>query len=526
MTAETLGAVPSLLNGLRPDWPEPMAYRPAWKSPVVPWEFCSEEKRARLREAWADGEISHQLTPSQQDSYDKLRAWEEQRFTKRGHKYLLDISRRWGKSKVGCVWLVENCIRRPGSRYLYIGPIRKEIEDLTLPLFADIFSECPPEMLPTYVHGDRAYEFPNGSRIELYGLDKNPNASRGGAIDGAFLDECGFFKRLKYLVKSVLMPQVMGRAVWAYLLMASTPPDTPAHPWSDYYVKEAIADGSYDQKTIEDADQYDVDEIETLIREAGGRSDPDCQREYFAQHLADAERVVLPEYPVKARRLVELGAAAQRPRYFDGYTVIDPGWSDLLAILFGYWHFGKGVLVVEDEIAEQRMSSGRAAKLIDEKERELWGTARCYRSAGIVTAQPFARYSDRDRRLIGDLRQDHGIAVLQAQKDTPVQAVNQLRNAILAEQVWIHPRCVKLQAHLRAAIWKNELHKQFSWQGGPFGHFDLVAALLYMWRNVNRTRNPVPKELLQVGTDSFDARATKAPEDVLKWKPNIRGASR
>lgn len=515
MSAVTLGALPSKRLG-------PMAYRPAWLSPVVPWEQADAERRAKVRAAWTDGDLTHQLTPSQQDSYDKLRAWEERNFVERGREYILDISRRWGKSVVGLIWLFENCIQRPGSRYLYIGPIRKEIEDLTMPLIAQILSECPEDLRPRYVHQDRAYEFPNGSRVELYGLDKNPNASRGGAISGAFLDECGFFKRLKYLVRSVLTPQMLGR-VWAVLLMASTPPDTPAHPWTDEFVPKAIARGGYDKKTIEDADQYTVEEIEAMIAEWGGRENTDCRREFFAEHLADAERVVLPEFQLVQAEIVK---EWRRPRYFDAYTVIDPGWHDLLAVLFGYWHFADAVLVIEDEIAEQKMPSGKLAGLLKAKERELWGLHRCYFRDGREKAQPYQRYSDRDPRLIGDLREDHGIEVMKAQKDTPQQAVNGFRNALLERRIRIHPRCVKLQAHLRAAIWKNELHKQFSWQGGPFGHFDLVAAALYMWRNVDQQRNPVPKEIYSIGSDSFDSRAVKQPGETSKWKPDIRGFGR
>lgn len=512
MSATSLGELPTA---------GPMAYRPAWKSPVMPWELCSGEKRARLRAAWADGEISHQLTPSQQDSYDKLRAWEERKFTERGHEYVLDISRRWGKSEVLCVWLIENCIRRPGARYLYIGPERKQIEDLTLPLFARILSECPPEMMPEYVHGDRAYVFPNGSRIELYGLDKNPNASRGGAIDGAALDECGFFKRLKYLVKSVLMPQILGRATWAVLLMASTPPDTPAHPWTDLFVPNAVLHGAHDLKTIEDADQYTVEEIEALIAAAGGRGNPDCQREYFAQHIADAARIVVPEYAAAAKEIVREVA---RPAWFDAYTVMDPGWHDLVAALFGYWDFGQAKLVVEDELAEVKMNSGRLAAQLKEKEAALWSGIERVGSNSLLKAQPYRRYTDREPRLISDLRVEHGLVFSLAKKDSPEQAVNQLRNAIAEKRILIHPRCVKLQSHLRSAIWKNELHKAFSWQGGPFGHFDLVAALIYMWRNVNRGRNPAPKPTYSIGTDSYDARATVRGPAASKWAPNIRGS--
>jgi hypothetical protein len=497
MTPATLGVPPS---------------RPAWVSPVLPWEFCSPERQEDLREAWTYGEISHQLTPSQCSTYDKLRTWEDRLYAERGREFVLDSSRRWGKSELGCVWLIENALRKPHQRLLYIGPERKQIVDLTLPIMARILSECPPELAPRYHASKRLYEFPNGSRIELYGLDKNPNASRGGAIDGAFLDECGFFKRLKYLLKSVLKPQMLGR-IWACLLLASTPPDTPAHPWSEEIVPAAIARGAHDIKTIEEADQYPLEEIEAFIAEAGGREDPDCQREYFARHVADAARIVVPEYAAVASRIVK---AVLPPAHRDCYTIMDPGWHDLLAVLFGYWHFEEAKLVIEDELAEVKMNSGKLAALLKAKETGLWGELRCVSSKGELREQPYRRYTDRDPRLVSDLRVEHGLRFSVAKKDTPEQAVNQLRVAIAQERIWIHPRCVKLQAHLKGAIWKNELHKAFSWQGGPFGHFDLVAALLYMWRNVKRNRNPAPQQTVVLTTDQHQA-VQREREAASRW---------
>jgi hypothetical protein len=467
--------------------------RPVWASPVLPWEFCDRDRQSALRAAWNDGEISHQLTPSQIETYDKIRAWEELPYAQRAREYVLDSSRRWGKSELGCVWLIENCLRSPKRRYLYIGPERKQIEDLVLPIMARILSECPPELRPTYHQSKRVYTFPNGSTIELYGLDKNPNASRGGAIDGAFLDEAGFFKRLRYLLRSVLTPQMLGR-IWASLLLASTPPDTPSHYWSTDVVKSAIARRAYDRRTIEDADQYPIEEIESMIEAAGGRADPTCRREYFAEHIADAEKVCVPEYVAVAREIVR---AVDPPAWRHCYTTLDPGWHDLVAALFGYWHFELAKLVIEDEIAEVKMNSARLASAIKAKETELWKGLRCRGIDGEITAQPYQRYSDRDPRLLGDLREIHDLPFERAQKDPPEQAVNQLRVALSTDRIWIHPRCVQLQAHLKSAVWKDSKdgqHKAFAWQGGIFGHFDLLAALLYLWRNVDRYTNPAPPE--------------------------------
>jgi hypothetical protein len=182
---------------------------------------------------------------------------------------------------------------------------------------------------------------------------------------------------------------------------------------------------------------------------------------------------------------------------------MDPGWHDLVAVLFGYWHFEEAVLVVEDELAEAKLNSSKIAAQLKAKEAALWPPDKVQRigTDGLPKAQPFRRYTDRDPRLVADLRAEHGLQFSLAKKDTPEQAVNQLRVAIADKRIWIHPRCVKLQAHLKSAIWKNELHRTFSWQGGVFGHFDLVAALVYFWRNVQRSRNPAPQHPLAITSD-------------------------
>lgn len=508
MSATTLGLMP---------------WRPAWVSPVVPWELCDAQRQADLRGAWTEGRLRHQLTPNQKEIYDALRAWEDRPYTERGREFVLDCARRFGKSVVLLIWLVENCIRRPGSRHLYIGPIRNQIEDIQLPLMAAILSECPPELRPKYHASKRAYTFPNGpgggfeggSRIELYGLDKNPNASRGGAIDGAALDETAFFRRLTYLVKSVLKKQLMGRT-WGNLLLASTPPDTPAHPWTTDFVPRAKARRAYIKRTILQADQYPVEEIESFIEEDGGLADPACRRESFCEHIADADKVCIPEYLLCAPKIVR---AVEPPAWRHCYTTLDPGWHDLVAVLFGYAHFELGKLIIEDEIAEVKMNSAKLAALVKAKEQALWGDIKCVRSNGQLSAQPYRRYSDRDPRLLGDLRELHDLPFRRAEKDTPIQAVNNLRVALSTEQIWIHPRCVQLQAHLESAVWKDSkdgVRKAFAWQGGIFGHFDLVACLLYMWRNVNLSRNPAPQQHVVLTSDMHQV-AQREEQPASRW---------
>lgn len=497
MSAATLGAVPQ---------------RPAWRSPVVPWLHCLPPRRALLRETWRLGEISHQLTPSQFDTYQRVMLWESRPSREAGRYFVMDSSRRWGKSKLGLGWLTEKALRSPNLRLLYIGPVLKEIRKFVVPLMAAILSECPPELRPRYRKTDLVYEFPNGSRVEVVALDKNPDGARGNALDYAFLDEAAFFNNLEYLLGSVLDPQMLGRP-HARVLMASTPPVSPGHVWSSDLVPDAKLRDAHDIKTLADADQYTVEEIEEFIAKAGGRDHPKCQREYFCRHVADFDRAVVPEFAAVQGSIV---TAVEPPGWRDCYTVMDPGWHDMTGVLFGYWDFAQAKLVVEDELAHPKMNSGKLAALIKAKEEALWnGLVRVGRN-GELKPQPYRRYSDRDPRLLSDLRNEHQIIFTRATKDTPEQAVNLLRNAIGEERILVHPRCTKLQLHLLNGIWKNEQHKAFAWLGGEFGHFDLVSALLYMWRNVNRRRNPAPQQAVVLTTDQHQA-VQREREAASRW---------
>lgn len=487
------------------------AYVPRWRSPVCPWTFCDPERKQLLREAWSIGEITHHLTPSQFGVYERFLAWKARRDG--GREYLMDISRRWGKSTVGCVWLISEAICRPRSRLPYIGPELKQIKRFVLPLMSNILSDCPPEMQPNFRRTDLIYEFPNGSRIELIGLDKNPDGARGNAIDGCFCDEAAFFRNLDYLLGSILKPQMLGRP-WARLMCASTPPVSPAHVWSERMIPDAIKRGAHDLKTLEDADQYSLVEIEEMIEQAGGRESSDCQREYFCRHVADANMALVPEFRhVEHKIIQEVGP----PEHRDCYTSMDPGWADLTAVLFGYYHFERAQLVIEDELAETRLNSGRLAEQLKLKEAQLWGHLMRNGANGQKKPQPYRRYSDRDHRLLSDLAREHDLVFTRTLKDNPEQAVNQLRVAISGERIIIHPRCQKLIKHLRNGVWKNDERNSFARHGGEMGHFDLVAALIYMWRNVNRTRNPAPKVVHEYEGDTYNAALSESHKKVSRW---------
>ncbi len=464
-----------------------------WRSPSKPWHACSVEQQAMLEALWRVGDIGWKLTPSQQGVLRKIEAWE--RRTDRGRIYALDISRRWGKSALLVTRRIGKAMRNKGHRYVYCAPTHDQVRDIVLPLFAMVLQDCPPPLLPEWVKSDGIWQFKNGSVIKLVGLDKRPDGARGTGVDGIDLDEAGFFDNLEYLVNSVSYPQMLGRP-HATIVAASTPPTTPAHYWSETMVPKAISEGAHDLKVLDDADQYSKEEIQEFYDAMpGGRNGVAARREYRAEHIADESLTILPEYRDVEKDIVK---EVPPPTWRDCYVALDPGFHDLSAVLFGYWDFVEQRLVVEDELAAPRLNSLELARSIKAKEAQLWKGLK--RRAGQGHAglkdQPYLRVSDNEPRLLYDLQSDHGLTFVATQKDKLTQQVDAVRVAMQQEKILIHPRCVKLQRHCRQGVWRKstvwkETGRQFA-REGEFGHFDLIAALVYLFRNVNRRRNPAP----------------------------------
>jgi hypothetical protein len=198
---------------------------------------------------------------------------------------------------------------------------------------------------------------------------------------------------------------------------------------------------------------------------------------------------------------------------------MDPGWKDHTAVLFGYWDFEKTTLVVEDEISAPRLNSDDVASAVKLKEHQLWDKVRRVAPNGVMKPQPYLRVSDHNFELINTLSTVHGLTFIPTAKDDLDQNLNRLRVAIARKQVIIHPRCKRLIKDLRDAIWKNQAKKVFA-HSSDLSHFDTVAALIYMWRNINQRRNPMPKDAryhaLHQQEDILDKRK---PDDThSKWR--------
>lgn len=429
---------------------------------------------------WSEGILHWTLHSGQKDLYDSYVNCKDK-------TVVWNCSRRFGKSFTLCVIAIEACLKTPDSLVKYCCSKQVDARGIIRPLIREIITSCPKELRPTFKVQERAWVFPNGSRIELTGLDGGRAESiRGGSCHLAIIDEAGLVSDLKYIVTSILLPTTL--TTKGKIILASTPPKTSAHPFVEY-VNVARIQNNLVTKTIHDNPQIDADELQKIIVENGGADSITFRREFLCHIILDQDSAVVPEFtPELKEKIVK---EWERAPFYDGYVSMDLGLKDLTVVLFAWYDFKNAKLIVEDEyvINGQRFNTQVLAEGIKKKEAEhftdkLTGEER----------PPYLRVSDNNLIVINDLWQLHGLRFIATRKDDADAALNNMKIMLQNEKIIINPRCRTLITHLESAVW-NKSKSSFE-RSADFGHFDAIDSLKYMVRNVQQQKNPYPNGYL------------------------------
>lgn len=465
-------------------------------------------RRQIVKALWFRGDLSYQLHDTQkkiQLAYDATL----------GRQFYLLCSRRLGKSHFLVTKAIETCLQKPNARVLYLAPHAKLANEISGDIAAKILNDCPEELKPAYHGQAKEFHFHNGSVIRIKGVNgEHAQYLRGGAADLVILDECGIMDDLKHVLSDVVAPMTM--TTGGKVVLATTPPRSPAHESAEVYERLAGI-GAAVKFTLRDSPHVaDETKIDYLI-EAGetkerallcikGTEEPEgttARREYFCHFVTDANTAVVPEFTEEAAKKIVRDYKA--PDFYDCYVSMDPGFEDRTGVVFGYWDFLNGKLVIQDEILLHRANTADIAEAVKAKELALWGDRK-----------PLVRVSDVDLRLIADLYQMHGLQFSPARKEDSLGAINLLRHDVATGTLVMDPRCENLKRQLKNATW-NKKATDFERGGEIEGHFDLLAALKYLCRSIQRTKNPYPAHYYaRGGKFGVSQNAWVSPKNAVK----------
>lgn len=400
-----------------------------------------------------------------------------------------NCSRQWGKSYWAVTKAVETAIKIPKAQIRYGAAFQSDLVDFIIPAFEKVLEDCPTPLKGKKV--GNFYVFPNGSRIKLVGLDKNPNGLRGNTLDLIIIDECGFVSNLDYIYKSIIIPATLHRPK-CKIIFISTPPSTPAHPFVDYCQK-AEAEGAYVKLDIFTNPMIAEGDINRMAEEMGGRDSTTFRRECLCEFVTDSDLAIIPEWDDK---LIQEIPRDEYFQYYQKYVGLDLGIKDFTAAIFGYYDFKRASLIVEDEFGVNgpTMNSLMLVGEIKTRERALWDNIdedgkikRDFNGHPI----PFRRVSDTNWPiLMQDFSSLHNLTFIQTSKDNLEAMINEVRLMVQAKQIIIHPRCKLLTGCMRYGVWDSK-KKAFA-RSSVYGHFDHLAALVYLVRNLAKDYNPIP----------------------------------
>jgi hypothetical protein len=406
---------------------------------------------------------------------------------------VFNCPRRFGKS-YWIVWLaIRHAIKNPGSQIRVAAPTQKQIRSIFVPLVDQILAQFPIEIQPEHANG--TWAFTNGSKVILAGADyKEGDALRGVASDLILVDEAGFTKNLGYLVQDILLPQTIttnGRVV-----LASTPPKSMDHDFSNTYIRRAVADNAYLKRTIFDNPMITEAKRAEIIIECGGEDTDTWKREYMCELISDSSALIIPEF--RADIHIQKHPV---PHFFRPYVGADFGLKDFTAVLFGYFDFNRQVLVIQDEFIANYQTVQQIGDGIKRIENELWPKH---------NLEPI-RVGDNELQTLWDLARVHGIHIKPAMKLDKETAISSLRTGIQSNKIEIWPNCKNLIHQLQNGTW-NDRRTTFE-RSETTGHCDAIDALIYLYRHLKRRENPFPVQTYSHQTHFVP----KEKPDIGEW---------
>ena len=364
-------------------------------------------------------------------------------------------------------------MKNPKSTIFYASARKKNLDQFVIPAFHKVLEMLPKDMRPVYTTDK--FKFANGSIITTIGLDLVPDGGRGNTMDLYIFEEAGFIGKLDYVYSSVVLP-AMRRRPNGKILMISTPPESRAHPFSDFCQKSA-EEGCYLKLPVTETGATE-EEIEKYRREC--LTETDFLREFMCEFVTDETLAVIPELTNGVLR--NITRKYDRPGWFIPFVAGDLGFQDHTAFLFGYYDYKSELIVIEKEWSINRSTTEIICREVKKIERELWGTP--------AKGSEINRVVDGTAQQINDMCVTHSFNCRLPRKTDLIGRVNSLRELIKNEKVLFNEELKITPLHSQTALWVNVEKKRFA--KGRGHHFDALAALIYFCEDINRYDDPEP----------------------------------
>lgn len=439
---------------------------------------------------WLDGELSWKLWSQQEPIYNGIRAVAASAPVE---EIVILCSRQFGKSHLGVILAVEDCLRYPDSCILIIGPTLKQAREIVTPRMNKIRQDAPPGLIRPSKSEGKWYI--GSSELVIGGFDQNSSSQRGKTVQNIYIEEVVDSNPDDYVesLRSDLGP-ALTHSKGGKIIYLTTLPKIPDHPFIIDTMVRAELNGVLYSYTIDDNKQLTPDQYEACVRRAGGRHTVDFRREYLNEIVRDASIVVVPDFSTD-RHVKPIHWPAQALVQ----TTIDwGGVRDFTVAILHWYDYVRNKLVIFDERwFPHNTPTSVITDAVIAMERQL--------PEGLKHER---RIADVPGQLFVDLT-TAGFAITAPPKDDWQAAVNNMAVHFSRDEIEIDPRCKLLIQTCNSGTF-NKNRTDFE-RTLALGHCDALACLMYAVRTQDRS-SPFPA---RVDPDQIYRRPGKKPDETI-----------
>jgi hypothetical protein len=417
-------------------------------------------------ELWRRGILYWKLHKAQKIIYKLIRS-----LPKDQREALLFCARRFGKTFLGVVLALEDCLQNPGVQVAIVGPKLKQTKRILAPIIKKIIQDAPKGLI-TQRRATDTWHFSNGSTLMLGGFDTILESFRGLDLFSIYMEETGSatadLDEYVYLLYSVLFPTMMHSRGRLHHL--TTPSRIVDHPLHIETLPKCKLNNAFYEFDIHQNPLLTPDDIEKEIQLLGGPGSVAVERELFVKIKRDDSITIVPTF--QEDRHVQVIEPTHKLAWCVGG---DMGYTDDLSgfVKGGYDHNLGKVIIRSEKWFEPTTATSEIVNELKDWEND----------------QP--RYAV---DIQGNTRTDMstlGLQAYQPVKDTFDSTVTFIRNEFYNDRIIIHPDCKLLIETLRSAIF-NKNKTDFR-RTATLGHADMLMALVYLLRSVDKVTDLRPK---------------------------------
>lgn len=420
---------------------------------------------------WRQGDLSWLLWQQQKPIYNGI-----QNLQNNVDLVVVLCARQFGKSHLGVLMAVEDCLKYPGVCIMIVGPTLDQTRSIVAPRFNKI-AQTAPRGLIKQLKSEKKWQV-GESELVIGGFDINSSSQRGKTVQNIYIEEVVGSNPDNYTesMNSDLGP-ALTHSKDGKMIFLTTLPKIPDHPFIIDTMVQAEMSGSLYVYTIDDNAELSDSQYDACVRRAGGKHTIDFRREYLCEIVRDPSLVVVPDYEEP-----EDLYCRDLQKHLNHQVSIDwGGVRDKTAVVFHTYSFDDDIEYIYDElIYPNNTASDIVMKQMLEKIQHYDHYANKWR---IVADMP--------GQLQVDINVNYpDISIVAPNKQDWLANVNNMAVAFSNHKVKVHERCGFLRHSLRSGTF-NKKKTDFE-RTEALGHCDALAALMYGLRTRDKT-NPFSK---------------------------------